>query len=485
MATNSISGVGTVSSAGVGSGLDVNAIVTQLMAVESRPLTLLKDRATSLQTELSIYGSIKSKYADLRDKVNALLAPALWTGTTASADDASSIGVSTTGSAQTGSYAVTVSRLATGQTLTSAALAASTTTLSAGTLQIELGTWGSGPSFTPESGATAVNVSIGASDSLATVRDKINAAKAGVVATIVNDASGARLSLRSADTGAANGFRVTATESADDGNASTGLSMLGYDPSAGVSAMTLAQSAGNAEATINGIPVSSASNKLSEVVDGLTLTLNKQPAATVNVTVASDTASVRTAITAFVASFNALASSIHTQTAYDSSTKTGGPLQGDQAALTLQSQLRAVINQASSASSTWSRLSDIGISMQADGTLGVKSSKLDGALGNLAELKKLFAGDGSTTAAAGFARRYQRIANAALSFGGMFDSRTQGLNASLTLNSKQQSSMQSRLDATEARLRAQYTALDTTMSRLSSLSNYITQQITQMNKSSG
>ncbi len=486
--TTSISGVGTVSSAGVGSGLDVSSIVTQLMAVESQPLTLLQNRATDLKAELSTYGTIKSKYSDLSTAVDALLNPGLWTGTTASSDDTSSVGASSTGTAAAGVYAINVSNLATGQTLTSGAVGASSSTLGAGTLTIESGTWSGSatpPStFTAKSGATPVTLTIGASDSLATIRDKINAAGAGISASIINDASGARLSLRSSDTGVANGFRVTATETSDDGNSATGLSMLGFDPSAGVTTMTLSQSARNASATINGIAVTSASNTLTNVIDGLTFTLRKQPAGTVNVTVASDTASVKTAITGFVTAFNALASYIHSQTAYDATNKTGGPLQGDQSALAMQSQLRAVLNEGSTASTTWSRLSDIGVTIQSDGTLATDSTKLGNALGNLPELKKLFFTDGTTTAASGFARRFQHIADAALSFGGVFDSRTQSLNASLDLNGKQQDAMQTRLNATQARLRAQYTALDTTMGKLNSLSSYITQQITLMNKSS-
>lgn len=487
MATTSISGVGSISSAGVGSGLDVSSIVTQLMAIEQRPMTLLQNRASELKTELSTYGTMKSKYADLSSSVDSLLDPTLWSGTTASSDDATSVGVSSTSGAQAGVYAVTVANLATGQTVTSAALSASTSTLSAGTLQIELGSWsgaGSPPStFTAKSGASPVTVAIGAGDSLATIRDKINAAGAGVSATIITDANGARLSLRSADTGAANGFRVVATETVDDGSASTGLSKLGFDPSAGVTTMSLSQSARNASATINGIAVSSATNTLANVVDGLTLNLNKVPTGTVNVTVAADTASVKSAITSFVTSFNALAGYIRTQTAYDATSKTGGTLQGDQATLSLQSQLRTVLNLSSSASSTWSRLSDIGITIQSNGTLATDSTKLGSALGNLTELKKLFYTDGTTSANSGFARRFQRVADAALSFGGVFDSRNASLNASLDLNTKQQDSMQTRLNATEARLRAQYTALDTTMSKLNGMSSYITQQITQMNKS--
>src|SRR5574337_1771867 len=119
MATTSIAGVGSISSAGIGSGLAVNSIITQLLAVESRPLTLLQQKASSLQSELSTYGSMKSQYSTLGDKVNALLSPTLWSATTATSDDASAVKVATASNAQAGSYAVTGNALATSQTVAS------------------------------------------------------------------------------------------------------------------------------------------------------------------------------------------------------------------------------------------------------------------------------------------------------------------------------------------------------------------------------
>ena len=493
MATSSISNVGSISSAGLGSGLDVNSIVTQLMAVESRPLTLLQTQASSLQSKLSTFGSLQSQFSTLRDKSNALLAPSLWSATTATSDDAAAVKVATTSNAQPGAYAISVGALASTQTLTATALASSGATLNAGSLTIELGTWstGPGPTFTPgfaaKSGAAAVSVAIGSSDtSLASIRDKINAAGAGVTATIITDASGARLSLRSQATGAENGFRVSATETSDDGVAGTGLSMLAYDPSnpvAGTSNMGLSQAAANASASINGIAVSSASNILTNVVDGLTVSLLKTTTGAVNVSVATDTAAIQKSVTDFVAAFNSLAGFIHTQTAYNAGSKSGGLLQGDASTIALQNRLRGVLNQASSASATWSTLSDIGIAMQSDGSLATDATKLGNAVGNLGELKKLLYTNGADSASSGFVRRFQKLATTALSADGVFDSRTAGLNASLLLNSKSQDAMQTRLDGTQARLRAQYSALDTKMAQLNGLSSYLTQQITSTNRS--
>ncbi len=479
MAT-SISGVGNISSAGIASGLDVSTIVTKLMALERAPLTQLENQADGFNTKLSTLGKLQGYYAGLRDKANALVSTNLWSSTSATASDSTVLKVSTSDSAVAGNYAVAVNRLATGQTVIGGAGADSSASLSAGSLTIELGSYGDGSpaaDFTAKADRSAVTITIGDGDtSLASLRDKINSANAGVLASIVTDASGARLSLRSKETGAENGFRITASETVDDGDSATGLSALGYDATSASSAMQRTSSAGNADLTINGIAISSASNTLNNVVDGLTLTLQKTTTTAVDVTVKSDTSTVKGAITEFVAAFNALAGYLHTQTAYNADTKTGGGLQGDQGALSLQSQLRAALNQGSSAASAWGRLAEIGITLKTDGTLETTAAKLDNALENLPELKKLLATDGDSAGNSGFARRFKRLGDNTLGASGVLDVRTSGLRASVTRNSKSQENAQKRLDQTEARLRAQYTALDTTMAKLNQTSAYVKQQ---------
>jgi flagellar hook-associated protein 2 len=487
MATTSITGVGTISSAGLGSGLDVSTIISSLMAVESRPLDMLKTQATSINSKISTFGKVQSYFSTLRDKANALSDSPTWALTTASSADSSAMKVSAGPSSPAGSYAVQVQKLASNQSVVSGSFAAADSQLNFGTLSIELGTWTGDPTvtgFTPKSGSSAVNISIAEGEtSLTQIRDKINAAGAGVVASIVNDATGARLSIRSKDTGEENGFRITATESFDDGDDATGLSALGFDR-LGPSQMTHTQAASSALVKINGIDVKSASNTLTDVVDGLSLTLMKTTATPVDVTVAPDTATIKKKIEEFVSAYNDLSNYLRTQSAYDTTTKTGGPLQGDSAATGLSSQLRSVLNQANTASSTWSRLSQVGITMNKDGTLAVDSSRLDNAMGNLPELKKLLATDGADAAGTGFIRRYKELADAALASTGTFYSRNESLKAQLERNTDRQDEMQRRLDVTEARLRKQYTALDATMATLSGLSSYVSQQMAALSKTS-
>ena len=482
MAT-SIAGVGNISSAGIGSGLDVASIVSKLMSIERAPLTALEAQATGYNSRLSTMGKLQSQFGALRDKANAIVATTLWSSTTATASDSAALKISTASNAVPGNYAVAVNRLAVGQTAISTPLAGTDVALGAGTLTIALGRWGDGSpaaDFTAKAGSTALTLTIGDGDSsLAGLRDKINGANAGVLASIVTDATGARLSIRSRETGVENAFRITATEANDDGDTGTGLSSLGFDASAGSSPMLRTTSAANADLTINGIAISSASNTLNNVIDGLTMTLQKTSATPVDVTVKSDTAAVRGAITDFVAAFNSVASYLHTQTAYNADNKTGGSLQGDQGALGMQSQLRGVINEGSSASSLWGRLSDIGIALKADGTLETTTTKLDNALENLGELRKLLATDSASSGGSGFVRRFKRLADDTLAANGALDTRSSGLRTSLTRNSKSQGTAQKRLDQTEARLRAQYSALDTTMAKLSTTSAYVKQQFSR------
>lgn len=471
----------TITSTGIGSGLDVNSIVTQLMALESRPMTLLQQSASDLNTQLSAIGTLQSRMSALRDASNALTAVSLWNGTTATSSNSAAVKVSSTSGAAAGSYSVQVQSLASKQTVYSQAFASSTATVGEGSLTIQLGTW-SGSSFAPDGTKTPVAITIGAGEtSLSAIRDKINAAGAGVTATIITDANGARLSVTSSDTGVANGFRITAAETTDDGSATTGLSTLGFTSTSG-SPMTRSQSAGNASATINAIALSSASNTLSGVADGLTLTLLQTTTTAADVKVASDTDAIRKGIETFVSAFNDVANYIRDQTKYNPDTKVGGTLQGDRLATSMQAQLRAIVNEGSTASSTFSRLTDIGIGFTTTGTLSINGTKLTEALGNLPELRKVLAADGTSSGSSGFVDRFKDFASSVLGSEGAFESRNNSLKGQLSLNSKSQESLQRRLDQTEVRLRRQYQALDSAMSQLSGTSAYLTQQLDMLNK---
>ncbi|TDM09415.1 MAG: flagellar hook protein [Ideonella sp. MAG2] len=420
----------SITSLGVGSGLDAESIVTSLMNLERKPINLVQTQIDGLNTKLSSVGKLKSLVAAMRDKAAALTSVSAWGKMAVSTSDATTVSASASANAPAGRYSVTVQALAAAQTATSAQFSSSTTTLSQGSLTIELGSYqGSGnpaTGFTPKAGTSAVTINIGDGEtSLSTIRDKINAAGAGVTASIVNDANGARLSLRSTNSGEQNGFRITATETNDDNNAATGLSALGVDATSASSPMTLNQRSANAQATINGIVVNSTTNTFSEVADGLTMTVSKVSATAVELVTSQDTASIKTGIDDFVKAYNEMANYLREQTKYDEVKKEGATLQGDRAAADLQWQLRSVLNQPGSTSSEWSALSQIGIVMKKDGTLETKSSELTAALAKPDELRKLLAIDGTSAATSGFMDRFRDVGDRVLSFEGSLEVRGQ------------------------------------------------------------
>ncbi len=475
----------TITSLGVGSGLDLNSMLTQLVAVERQPLQQMQADASALQNKVSLVGQVQSLVSGLQDAANALDNPLLWSGSVATSSDSSAVSTVGSSSAAAGNYAVNVTALAQSQTLASGTtFASSSATVGSGTLTIEMGTWDATQSaFTPASGGSPVTVTVAATDTLTTVRDKINALGVGVTASLITDASGVRLSLQSTSTGAANGFRVTAAD--DDGNNADnlGLSQLAFDPPGGATAMQFKQAAANAAATINGIDVNSASNDLSGVVAGLTLHLGRVTSSPVTVGVAADQASVTKAIQGFVTAYNALQSYITTQTKYDPTAKVGGPLQGDSTIVGLQQQLRSVLNTPSGASSMFQRLSDVGISIQRDGTLAIDQTKLGVATANLPELKKAFSTfDSANPANQGFAQRYAALATNVLGVDGSLTTHTAGLQKLISKNADDQAALNQRVDDYQARLTQQFTAMDTNLSQLNALSAYVTQQLAAMQK---
>jgi len=165
----------TLSSPGIGSGLDVSSIVTQLVALERQPIEQLKAQASTIQTRLSSFGLLQSYTSNVRDIADKLAKPDFWTATAATTSDGGSVGVTSSSTASVGTYLVNVTSLAKVQNLASKAYAASTTAAGTGTLRIELGSWNDGlTAFTPDATKVAVDVPILAgADSLALLRDVV------------------------------------------------------------------------------------------------------------------------------------------------------------------------------------------------------------------------------------------------------------------------------------------------------------------------
>jgi len=395
-----------ISSPGVGSKLDVNSIVTQLMGIESRPLAQLNTREISFQAKLSAFGSIRSALSQFQGAMSSLSFASRFEGATATSSDTAAVSASATARAPAGSYAVEVSALAQNQRLVAAGQATTTATIGTGTLTFDFGTI-SGGSFDAQagqysgaafasagSGVRTVTIASG-SGSLGGIRDAINAAGIGVTASIVNDggASPFRLVLSSDRTGAANAMKITV-----DGDAALD-SLLGQDPA---STQNLVQTAAarNAELTINGVAVTKPTNMVSDALEGVTLTLSKTNVgspATVSVT--RDSGKAVAAAETFVKAYNDLDKTLEDLSAYNASTRTGAVLNGDPAVRSLQNQLRAVFSQPlGGAGSDLRSLSDIGMAFQRDGSLLLDATKMNRVMAaNPGRIAGLFAPLGRST----------------------------------------------------------------------------------------
>lgn len=476
-----------ISSTGIGSGLDVKSIISSLMSIERKPLEQMQTDATKLNAKLSSYGKLQSYVSALGDAADKLAKADTWSQTTVSASSDTALSATSSAQAAAGSYSVQVTALASTQALASAAYAdpAGAAGMS-GSLSIELGAWDAGQTgFTPTNYPSFVDVAISSSDSLENIRDKINASAAGVTASIVTDSTGSRLIVRSKATGAENGFRITVTD--DDGNGAdaSGLSALGYDPSAGVTSMTRTKAASDAAAVVDGLAVTSKTNDFTGIIAGVSFTAKSVTSTAVDLTVTNDAEGMRADVEAFVTAYNDLAKFMAAQTKYDSATETAGTLQGDSASNALRSAMRSLGSASSGSSSVFARLAQIGLDPQSDGTLKIDSSKLDAAVAKPDEMMKLFgAGDTGTDADDGFASRIAAWADDLLDFDGAVTTRQESLQKQLTANSRRQSDFEDRLTSVEARLTSQYTALDTQMAKMSALSTYITQQIAAWNSTS-
>ena len=475
-----------ISSTGLGSGLDVESIVTSLMKVERKPAELLETQATTLKSQLSTYGQLQSYVSAFQDKSRALTSTTLWSQTLATSSDTTVASVTTGTNASTGTYSLTVEQLAAAQTASTVVFPSKEHSLGQGQLTIELGSWTGDPAtFGLKAGTTSVTVDIGPGESsLAAVRDKINAAGAGVTATVIYDATGARLSIRSSDSGVENGFRISAVETVPGDDGGLGLSALAYDPESGASNMTLNQAARNAKAKLNGVDIESASNTLADVADGLTIKLLKVSASPVDLTVSSDTDAMKTKVTEFVTAYNDLSKFISDQTKYDADSKSAGKLQGDRTVIGLQAKLREVLRGTSSASSAFGSLSQVGLEVQKDGSIKLDSKKLDAALAKPAELRKMMsASDTSTDTSSGIVYRFKQLTDRMLDVEGPLETRTAGIQSTITRNAKRVDAIDDRLAQTEKRLRAQYQALDTAMSKANALGSYVSTQMNLLSRS--
>jgi flagellar hook-associated protein 2 len=465
----------SITSLGTGSGLQLEALISKLMTVESVPLTTLKTRETSYQTKVSAMGTLRSSLASLQTAANGITADLLqkatdkfasYTATVANADIASA--TASTG-AVAGKYSLEVSTLAKAQQL-QVKYASSSTVVSAsgGTLTLDLGSVDSGGAYQANSGQS-YSITLSAGATLANVRDAINSSDAaGVTAAIVNGTDGSYLTL-------------TSKEGTNSLMRLSGISGLTYDPATGGTRdLTEKTPAADAAFTINGIAATSHSNTVSDALDGVTLQLTgTNVGAATALTITQDLATNLTkSLQAFVTAYNSTNSTMSTLGAYDASSKVAGDLQGNSTLRMAQSLMRKTITDTTSgnSTSTYQRLSNIGVTINDSGNLQIDSTKLNAALN----------ADPTTVS--------NLISNVGSAFNTAIDNLT-GVTGPITIASNglsktvkdiqaQESKLQDRITAIEKRYRAQFTALDTLISSLNTTATYLTSYTASLTSSS-
>lgn len=395
-----------LSSAGIGSNLDVDGIVSKLMSVERQPLSKLAKQEASYQAKLSGFGTLKGALAQFQTSIRGLSDMSKFQGINVSSADASIATASGTAAAVPGTYALKVTQLAQAQKLVAAGTASDTTPIGNGVLSIDFGTIAggtntdgkyTGATFTSAGSGVKVIVIDDTNNSLAGIRDAINKAAVGVTATIVNDGSSSpfRLALTSQSTGEATSMSISVADTSP-GNKLSGL--LQNDP-AGVQTLAQTSAAQNAKFTIDGIAVSKPANTVTDVIGGVTLNLLKtNPDTATAVTIARDTAAVSTAVNSFVKAYNEISQNLRDAGAYNAATKSASILNGEASVRAIQTQVRAVLTSpVAGGASAFSRLSEVGVTLQKDGLLAADSTKLSTALGkNFGDFAALFAAAGKS-----------------------------------------------------------------------------------------
>lgn len=464
-------------------GIDVNAIVKQLMIVERQPLDRLKTREDSFHAKITALGLIKSKVDTFHATVQGLgsSSSSSLLAFKATVSDSTIFSASAGSSAVAGSYSLEISKLAQSQKLVAAGQASSTAAISDGvatTVTFDFGAISggtltdgkySGATFTSNGAATKNIVIDGTNNTLQGIRDAINAAKMGVTATIVNDGSGTpyRLALSSDKTGVNQSLKITT--SGGDGAINT---LLAHDPGGLPSAQRLNQTvaAQNADFKVNGISITKTSNTVTDAIEGVSLTLSKETVTPASLTVARDTTAVSDKVAGFVKAYNDLYTAMKNSSAYRSKSA----LEGDATLRSLQSEMRNIASAAVSGG-TLTQLYDVGINFLANGTMQFDSAKLSSAMSaNFGDVANLF------NSATGYATKFDGWATTLLAVDGTIATKNSGFNQSIQDIGTRRDALERQMTLIEKRYRTQFSSLNVMLVNMSKTSDYLSQQLSRL-----
>lgn len=448
----------TITSAGLGSGLDIEGLVTKLVSAEGQPAALrLNKKEVALQADLSAFGTLKGTLSSFQASIQNMKLASDFQKRTATSSNTDLFTVSAGSAAVPGGFSIQVNQLAQAAKMRSQDFGSETAVMGAGTLTIGLG-------------AKSFNITTGGASTLADVRDAINNASdnPGIKATIIKVDSGSQLILTSGKLGAANTITVAATDAdALDGNDLTRLATAN---------LTVIQAAADAIIHVDGQKATRDSNSFSDVISDVTITLKKaDPAKTESLSIALDKESTKTKVSEFIKAYNALAATMSSLSSYDAKTKQGGPLLGDATLRGVQSQVRQALANPVLGVESAKTLAEIGIKTNSNGALELDSAKFDKVMAaNPDDVAQLFASDN------GLAKRFDSVLKSYLSTGGALTARLDGANKQIDDIKDQRDKLNTRLAAIEARYRKQFTAMDAMLGQLTATGSYLTQQLANL-----
>lgn len=447
-----------ITSTGISSGIDIESLVTQLVAAEGQPaVNRLNFREASYQAELSAFGSLKSALTKFQDAIKALKSSSDFLGRLAQSTNDELFTATASSAAVSGSYQIEISQLA----------KAAKVSTNAGDFSSEDDVVGTG-SLTITLGGESFSITVdGTNNTLAGIRDAINDAddNPGITATIISTDSGTNLILSSDEVGSANSITTTAVD--DDGGDGFDLARLNAAENNANS-----QAAQNAIIYVDNQVVTRSSNSFSDVIDGVTFNLLKsEPGSIETLDIKRDEESVKTKINAFISAYNALVDTTSQLASYNADTGAAGVLLGDSALRGVQSSIRQIMTSAVQGLD-FGTLAEIGITTNDENKLTLNTEKLDDALNTAyGSVSKLF------TSENGLAEQLDTLLQRYVGGEGILDGRTDGLQTRIDSITDDRERLGRRLESLEARYRAQFTAMDILVGQLSSIGNFLTQQL--------
>lgn len=453
-----------ITSAGVGSGLPLEDIINATLNAEDQPkLKRFEATKTRLNVELSALGAVKSALSALQDIMKKLADPDNFSKRIASIRQPTSgdlISVATTDKSTTGSFNIEVTQLAQGsRAMSNGAFTAPTDVVNAtaGKLTLKAGT----KDF-------AVDIAAGAT--LEDIRNAINSSETnfGITANIINTGGAtptSKLVITSNVTGAGNDV-IIENDNADLDAVST----VAFGGGAGGMTIAVADMAKDAIAKVDGVDVTSASNKFSNTIQDLSFTALKVGAAgeKARIDVAYDTAGVEKMMEEFIKAYNNAVGTI------DYHTKAGAGLYGDSTMRGLKAQLTNSLQQVVTGAGPFETIFDVGLGLKKDGTLEKSSlvrSMSEALTDNYADFGKLF------SSTEGFAKNISGLLEKNLDAKGSFKFRTDNINLSLKDLDVEREKHDYRMSQMEVRLRAQYSSLDSLIAQMQSSGSFLQSQL--------